>query len=124
MILTSNFVALTTILSLFSFGNTDLPVVKKNEAYYCERFCKNVGGISEFVLPDRTRADCVTKEHAYECDWAKKWAECIGQSGYYAIVLGKKPVCVLIVENGDNRFAERARTIGDKYGINIEIINR
>ena len=75
------------------------PIVKTShmkEGDYVNMYCK---GIIEYQLPDRTRVDCLTDEYAIEYDWAKKWAESIGQSMYYARMTGKKPAVAIIIKN-------------------------
>lgn len=39
----------------------------------------------EYVLPDRTRVDCLTDEYAIEIEFAENWAESIGQAMYSQI---------------------------------------
>jgi len=68
------------------------------ESEYQRLWCDNAGGRAEYVLPDRTRVDCLTKEFAVEVDFAGKWAEAIGQALYYASVTGKRPAVLLIME--------------------------
>ena len=70
---------------------------KKHENYYQEAWCTD-RGVTEYILPDRTRVDCLTDSHAVEFDWAKKWAESIGQSLYYALQTGKRAGVVLILK--------------------------
>lgn len=48
---------------------------KRPEREYVAQHCT---GIMEFVLPDRTRVDCLTDEYAIEFDFAPKWAEALG----------------------------------------------
>ena len=67
------------------------------EADYVNMYCK---GIVEYQLSDRTRVDCLTDEYAIEYDWAKKWAESIGQAMYYSKMTGKKPAVAIIIKNG------------------------
>lgn len=38
----------------------------------------------EVQMPDGTRADLLGKHHIWEVDYARKWAEAIGQSLHYA----------------------------------------
>ncbi len=95
------------------------PVFQEQEKYhekdYVDAYCK---GITEYVLPDRTRVDCLTDEYAIEFDWGKKWAESIGQSLYYAKMTGKKPgVAIIIKSPREQRYIERIKAV-DK---NIEI---
>ena len=64
------------------------------EKDYVDKYCD---GIKEYVLPDKTRVDCLTNEYAIEFDYAKKWAESVGQSLYYAEKTGKKPAVAIIL---------------------------
>lgn len=66
-----------------------------SEREYQEKHCT---GLMEQVLPDRTRIDCETFNYAIEYDFAKKWAESIGQSLHYGRMTGKLPGIVLITE--------------------------
>ena len=65
-----------------------------------------------------------TDNYAIEFDFAKKWAEAVGQSLYYAEVLQKNPGIVLISENGekDQKFIKRLNSIAEKFGITVWII--
>ena len=100
-----------------------MPVSAKhihNERYYQNIWCREHQGISEYVLPDSTRVDCLTKEYAVEFDFASKWAESTGQSLYYAKMTDKKPAIVLIMENqGDEKYYKRARLLADNYNISL-----
>ncbi len=78
---------------------------KYKEKDYVDAYCR---GITEYRLPDRTRVDCLTDEYAIEFDWAKKWAESIGQAKYYAKMTGKKPAVAIIMKSPkDKRFIKR-----------------
>ncbi|MDH3976454.1 MAG: hypothetical protein OEV42_19490 [Deltaproteobacteria bacterium] len=68
------------------------------EKYYQEKWCARMGGITEYVLDDGSRVDCLTDEYAVEVDFADKWHEAVGQSLYYALKTGKKPGILLITE--------------------------
>lgn len=84
------------------------------------RLAKEMGGIAEYRLPDRTRVDILTNDLACEVDWAKKWAEGIGQSLYYAEMTGRKPCVILIIKNEkDQRFVKRCKLVCDKYKIEL-----
>ena len=78
----------------------------------------------EYRLFDRTRVDCLTGEYAIEVDFAKKWAEGIGQSLYYAEVTGKKPGVALIVGEKDKRYLKRLNRVASKYNIKVFLIKR
>ena len=91
---------------------------EKNERYYQNIWCRENKGITEYILPDKTRVDCLTKEYAVEFDFAAKWAESVGQSLYYAKMTKKKPAIVLIMEsNNDEKYFERAKTLSQSYDI-------
>lgn len=97
---------------------------KKNEKYYQTILCNEIGGIMEYKLKDDTRVDCLTSTYAIEVDWAKKWAEAVGQSLYYSIMTKRKPAIALIVDSEDTRFIDRAERISNKFDIKIFIINK
>lgn len=76
------------------------PKSKYHESDYVNAYCK---GIVEYELPDHTRVDCLTEDYAIEFDYAKKWAESIGQSMYYARMTGKKPAVAIIIKSPKER---------------------
>jgi len=78
----------------------------------------------EYSLFDRTRVDCLTDNYAIEVDFAKKWAEGIGQSLYYSDVTGKSPAVALIVGKQDKRFLKRLKRIAKKYKIKVFVIEK
>lgn len=98
--------------------------VKRDEKYYQAKMCSEFGGKTEYVLFDKARVDCLTSEYAIEVDFAKKWAEGIGQALYYAEVTAKKPAVALIVEDGDEKYLNRIKTVADKFDIKIIILER
>ena len=109
------------IISLFclaifaqsSYAKHDLP-----EKYYQEEWCKEQNGVTEYVLSDGTRVDCLTKNYAVEFDFASKWAESIGQSLYYASQTGKTPAIVLIIESRkDYKYYYKIENLCKQYGI-------
>ena len=89
------------------------------ERYYQDTYCK---GIKEYVLPDRTRVDCLTDTHAIEYDFGRKWAEAIGQSLGYAFATNKKAGIVLILESKkDYKYWIKLNSIIDHYGLPIDV---
>lgn len=91
------------------------------EAFYVSQWCSRDFGKQEFVLWDGTRVDCLTKDYAIEFDFAKKWAESIGQSLYYAKMTGKKPAVVLILTKlEDYRYVKRVERLDN--GIKVFLI--
>ena len=95
---------------------------KQSERYYQEKFAREIGGRVEVVMKDGTRCDILTATHAIEVDFAKKWAEAIGQSLNYAMHTGKRPAVALIVlAPSDNKYVERVRKISAEYGLGLTI---
>ena len=117
-----------TIVLFFLFigcSEKDKPSYKKlNEKYYQHKMCTKLDGEIEVVLKDRTRIDCLTDDYAIEVDWAKKWAEGIGQSLYYAYMTNKKPAVALIVGDNDKKYLKRLKVVSEKLDIKIIIINK
>ncbi len=69
-------------------------------------------GFTEYTLPDNTRVDCIHNGYAIEFDFAKKWAEAIGQSLYYAKVTGFKPAIAIIMKSPDDeKYIERIQWV-------------
>ena len=73
------------------------------------------------VLWDMTRVDCLTKDYAVEFDFAKKWAESIGQALYYSKMTGKSPAIALILTTpNDYHYVKRVERLDN--GIKIFLI--
>lgn len=91
------------------------------EKTYQAHWCSIHNGKQEVILNDKARADCVTKTHAIEFDFASKWAESIGQALYYAIATGLKPGIVLILENPqkEQKYLARVNAVAKKHGITV-----
>lgn len=98
---------------------------KYNERHYQTLLCDELGGDMEVVLEDRTRVDCLTDEYAIEVDFAKKWAESIGQSLYYAQMTGKKAaVGLLIHTEKEKRYLKRLEKVAKQHNIKIFTIEK
>lgn len=80
----------------------------------------------EYILDDRTRVDCLTRNYAIEFDFARKWVEAIGQALYYGLKTGRRPGVVLIMEDPikEGRYLDRLRAVADQHGIKIWIMTR
>lgn len=96
------------------------------EKVYQEHFCKQLGGITEYTLKDKTRVDCLLDTHAIEVDFAQKWAEGIGQSLYYASQTARKAAVLLIIEDmqKDKRYLERLENVSLQHNIDIWTIDK
>lgn len=75
----------------------DAAAERRTEDSYNREWCARQGGIAEFVLPDRTRVDCVLGEYAIEADFAHKRYQPIGQAAHYARWLDLRPGILIIV---------------------------
>jgi len=92
------------------------------ESYYQQIWCDNAGGETEHINPDKTRVDCLTTSHAIEFDFAKKWAEAIGQALYYSSQTGLPPGIVLIMEKeSDDKFLLRLKTTINHWNLPIKV---
>ena len=91
------------------------------EMYYENEWCTPDFGRKEVILWDMTRVDCMTKDYAIEFDFAKKWAEAIGQSLYYSKLTRKSPAIVLILTSPtDYRYVKRIERLDN--GIKVFLI--
>ena len=91
------------------------------ERYYENEWCTPDFGRKEVILWDMTRVDCMTKDYAIEFDFAKKWAESIGQALYYSKLTGKAPAVVLILTSPtDYRYVKRIERLDN--GIKVFLI--
>ena len=93
----------------------------QKEDFYVTQWCDLEFGRKEAVLWDMTRVDCLAKDYAIEFDFAKKWAESIGQSLYYSKLTGKKPAVALILTSlTDYKYVKRIERLDN--GIKIFLI--
>jgi hypothetical protein len=95
-----------------------------HESYYQNGFAKIMKGNCEYILDDQTRVDIITDTFAIEVDFAKKWAESIGQSLYYAEKTHRKAGVLLLVDgNNDNKYIKRLMILAIKYNITVWLMN-
>lgn len=88
------------------------------ESYYVNQWCSPEFGRKEAVLWDMTRVDCLTKDYAIEFDFAKKWAESVGQSLYYAKMTNKSPAVVIILTKwSDMKYVKRIERLNNDIKI-------
>lgn len=105
-------------LTIFMLSAVSAQAARKNhEKYYQDLWCTEQGGEIEFVLDDKTRVDCLLKQHAVEFDFADKWAESFGQATYYGKKTKRQPGIVLIVEDDtkDMKYVIRLMQIVNPY---------
>jgi len=90
-----------------------------NESFYSDAFCNTRGGVSELVLEDGSRVDCLTEKYAVEADRAYKWAESIGQSLLYSDLTGKEPAVLIILYDNDKDCSYIKRLYNATKNLNI-----
>ena len=100
---------------------TQTMMPRQVESYYVNQWCTSDFGRKEAVLWDMTRVYCLTKDYAIEFDFAKKWAESIGQALYYSKMTGKAPAVVLILTSpNDYHYVKRVERL--ESGIKIFLV--
>ena len=115
---------LILVISLLFLGCSHT-TEKYNERHYQTILCDDLGGKMEYVLKDKTRVDCLTNEYAIEVDFAKKWAESIGQSLHYAHMTDRQPAVAIIMDKAkDERYFKRLNALAEKYDIKIFVIDK
>ena len=109
---------ISTILLLVSCSSSE----NINEKWYQERWCKENNGKYEVRLKDKTRCDCLTDDYAIEVDFARKWAEAVGQSLHYARMTGQQAGILLIVEESkDEKHLERLNKLIEYHELPIKV---
>lgn len=124
-------IGILLFLSIFVFQSSE-PAYSgvhhaHNESSYQHAYCAKHKGIEEFILPDKTRVDCLTDKHAIEFDFSNKWAEAIGQALHYGLMTGKTPKVIQILDEKHKQrqrvYFERIRFLGQKYNFAVEFIS-
>lgn len=93
----------------------------RKESYYRDLWCTEQGGITEKYL-DGVYCDCLTKTHAVEVDFGKKWYEAVGQSLYYSFLSGRRAGILLIIEKDkDRRYLDRLLETVKHYQLPIDV---
>ena len=88
------------------------------ESDYADPWCAARGGVSEKVLADRTRVDCLLPGFAVEVDYAHKWAEAMGQALHYGRMTGRMPGVLLILKKpADERYVRRLYDDAEHWGL-------
>ncbi|MDG1326603.1 MAG: hypothetical protein P8P49_12630 [Opitutales bacterium] len=107
---------------LLSFISCSYLFAGNSERYYQEKLAKKLLAKQEVVMSDGTRCDLVTETHAIEVDFARKWAEAIGQSLNYGRMTGKTAGIVLIIEkDGDSRHVVRIKNIIRTFKLPLDL---
>lgn len=109
-------------LLLFLIFFSSLLCFSLPEKHYQNEFAKQFADSQlEVVAPDGTRCDILTEEYAIEVDFAKKWAEAVGQSLNYALQFNKKAGILLIVGEKDYKYYLRLNSIIQNFKLPIRV---
>ena len=112
---------ISIFILIFLFPSLLVAKREHPEKWYQEQWRSAHDGQVEVTLPDGTRCDCVTDNHAIEFEFGNNWAEAIGQSAYYALQTGKKGGVVLILETmKDKKFWIRLNTTIEHFNLPID----
>lgn len=94
----------------------------ESELQACERLAEKYQAAREVRLSDGCRVDLLSDTEAIEVDWAKKWAESIGQSLYYAIATERSAGIILLTRTAtDSRYVDRCRMVCDEVHIALYV---
>ena len=90
------------------------------------RLAMQRGFHQEVVMPDGTRCDLVSTDHAIEVEWSNKWKEAPAQATLYSIWLNKKPKIILLIKAelsaADKIDILRCRLVCERLDIEVEIV--
>lgn len=114
-------VIVTVAAILLPTPSSSLPEPPCNEVYWSSHVAKEFGGQVEFRTYDGARIDILTPAYAIEVDWAKKWAEGVGQAAYYGCAVSRKPVLILLIKNrkAEIQYISRAMVAGAYANVDI-----
>ena len=79
----------------------------------------------ERQLWDKSRVDILTRKFAIEVDWAKKQAEAIGQSLWYAMNFDRKPCIILLIEDfkKESKYVYICKAVCVAQGIQLWLVD-
>ena len=109
-------------LSLVLVVAGGLCLAKQPESHYQRKWCEAQHGRTEVRLPDRTRVDCILDTHAVEVDFARKWAEAIGQSLHYSRMTGKRAgILLIMLSPKDQKHLDRLLNVVQHFNLPIDV---
>lgn len=106
------------VLAIFCGGGEALALYERDIA---KPWCDEMKGISQ-RLKGGTEVDCVTDAVAYEIDFAKKWAEGLGQALFYSSETKRKAGVALILRSAaEVRFVDRLKQAIEYHGLDVSV---
>lgn len=111
------------ILAILTLASSLSAARLNPESYYQKIAAEKYHGETEVIMPDGTRCDIVTEQHAIEVDFADKWGEAIGQSLNYAFQSNKRAGILLIIERqSDEKHLIRVHSIVKNFDLPIDVL--
>ena len=112
----------TAFIALVLVVAGGLCLAKQPESHYQRKWCEAQHGRTEVRLPDRTRVDCILDTHAVEVDFARKWAEAIGQSLHYSRMTGKRAgILLIMLSPKDQKHLDRLLNVVQHFNLPIDV---
>ena len=112
----------TAFIALVLIVAGGLCLAKQPESHYQRKWCEAQHGRTEVRLPDRTRVDCILDTHAVEVDFARKWAEAIGQSLHYSRMTGKRAgILLIMLSPKDQKHLDRLLNVVQHFNLPIDV---
>ena len=112
----------TAFIALILIVAGGLCLAKQPESHYQRKWCEAQHGRTEVRLPDRTRVDCILDTHAVEVDFARKWAEAIGQSLHYSRMTGKRAgILLIMLSPKDQKHLDRLLNVVQHFNLPIDV---
>lgn len=121
--------SLATVMAAQAVRHEDNAVILEaephphNELWYAKRLAPRYNAVCEVVCDENgARCDLVSPTHAFEVDWAPKWAEGIGQACYYGMRLKRRPSVILLYSGpNDERYVRRCKAVCDRRDIKLHV---
>ena len=112
----------TAFIALILIVAGGLCLAKQPESHYQRKWCEAQHGRTEVRLPARTRVDCILDTHAVEVDFARKWAEAIGQSLHYSRMTGKRAgILLIMLSPKDQKHLDRLLNVVRHFNLPIDV---
>ena len=112
----------TAFIALVLIVAGGLGLAKQPESHYQRKWCEAQHGRTEVRLPDRTRVDCILDTHAVEVDFARKWAEAIGQSLHYSRMTGRRAgILLIMLSPKDQKHLDRLLNVVQHFNLPIDV---
>ncbi len=93
--------SIRVIILTFIIISTNYTFAQSSKLYekdYADYIQSLIGGVREYSVQGG-RVDLLTKEFAFEVEWANKWKNAIGQSIWYGLQTNRKPGIILIMKS-------------------------